>query len=74
MIVTKAIGEGACHISITLTALKLNCISIPDQTITDAVTYEQVTVGANKKDSRQCDTTQHQKHNNTQRSLSDPGR
>ena len=31
-----------CHINVTLTALKLKCVSIPDQIVTHAVTYENV--------------------------------
>ena len=38
-----------CHIEVKLTALKLKCVSIPDQTVTDAVTYEQIVVGGNKQ-------------------------
>ena len=73
MIITKTIGEGTCHINITLTALKLKCISIPNQTVTDAVTYEQIeNIGGSGKKGIRVNLTPHSIESTTTHSAACP--
>ena len=72
-VLIEPVSGATCHINVTVTALKLKCVSIPNQTVTDAVTYEQIeNIGGSGKKGIRVNATPHSIESTTTHSAGCP--